>query len=223
MDSIEDFVRVLDDNPEWRDAVRARLLPRELLDLPGQLAGFARETARRFEAVDKRLDEHDKRFDEHDRRFDRLDGAIKTLRDDVGVLKGGHARNAAERDVGLIARSMNLRDRRVLTGAELFDLARTGGADMGTDEIRSYVHANLVVEAENEEGETEYFAVEVSYTANGRDTGRALRNADLVTRFTGRPCGSVVASLRIDARIADLVASGRVAWYRLPRETLEAA
>ena len=80
MDSIEDFVRALDDNPEWRAAVRARLLPHELLDLPGQLADFARETARRFEAIDKRFDKHDKqfeaigkRFDKHDKRFEAID------------------------------------------------------------------------------------------------------------------------------------------------------
>ena len=258
IDTIEDLIRVLDDRPEWREAVRVRLLPRELLELPAQLARFAAETDRRFEAIDKqfeaidkqfeaidkrfdehdrrfeaidkrfdehdkRFDEHDKRFDEHDKRFDRLDAAIKSMRDDQGVLKGAHARNVAERDVGLIARSMDLRDRRVLTGAELFDLAKAGGADTGADDIRSYVHADLVIEAENEQGDTEYVAVEVSYTANGRDTARAVRNADFVTRFTGRPCRAAVASLRIDARIAELVESGRVAWYRLPRETLEAA
>ena len=51
----------------------------------------------------------------------------------------------------------------------------------------------------------------------------AVLNAEFVARFTGCPCRPAVASLRIDARIAELVDTGRVTWYRLPREALEAA
>ena len=32
--SIEDLMRVLDENPTWLEAMRARLLTRELLELP---------------------------------------------------------------------------------------------------------------------------------------------------------------------------------------------
>ena len=146
---------------------------------------------------------------------------FQSIRDDLGVLKGAHARNAAERNLGLIARSMGLRQRRVLDGGELFDLASAAGADMSDDAIRSYVQADLVFEAENEQGATEYVAVEVSYTANGRDTARAMRNAGFLSRFTGSACRPAVASLRIDERIVELVESGRIAWYRMPRRVLE--
>lgn len=209
MDTIEDLVRVLDDHPEWLEAVRARLLSRELLELPSRFSNFVEKTERFVEEMNRFVAATNRQF--------------QSIRDDLGVLKGAHARNAAERNVGLIARSMGLRQRRVLDGGELFDLARAAGADVRDDAIESYVQADLVFEAENEQGAVEYVAVEVSYTANGRDTARAMRNAGFLTRFTGSACRPVVASLRIDERIAELVESGRVAWYRLPRKVLESA
>ncbi len=209
MDTIEDLVRVLDDHPEWLEAVRARLLSRELLELPSRFSNFVEKTERFVEEMNRFVAATNRQF--------------QSIRDDLGVLKGAHARNAAERNVGLIARSMGLRQRRVLDGGELFDLARAAGADVRDDAIESYVQADLVFEAENEQGAVEYVAVEVSYTANGRDTARAMRNAGFLTRFTGSACRPVVASLRIDERIAELVESGRVAWHRLPRKVLESA
>ena len=279
IDTIEDLVRVLDDHPDWREAVRARLLSRELLDLPSEFSAFVAET-RAFVAETKAFREEmetsvgeakafreemtafvaetkafreemtafvaeTKAFREEMAKFvaemttfvaetkafkaemhdfvAATNRQFKSIRDDLGVLKGAHARNAAERDLGLIARSMGLRRRRVLDGEQLFDLATEAGADMGDGAIGSYLQAELVFEAEDDRGATVYVALEVSYTANGRDTARAMRNAELVARFTGTGCRPAVASLRVDDRIAELIESGRVAWYRLPRRTLEAA
>ena len=209
IDTIEDLVRVLDEHPEWRDALRSRLLSRELLEMPAQLASFIAATREQFAAIDK--------------RFEAAAAERQSMRDDIGILKGAHARNVAERRVGLIARFLGLRDRRVLGGADLFDLARNAGAAMHSSEIQSYVEADLVFEAEDDGGGIQYVAVEVSYTANGRDTARAMRNAALITRFTERPCRPVVASLRIDDRIADAIEAGRVSWFRLPSEAMQAA
>ena len=284
IDTIEDLVRVLDDHPDWLEAVRTRLLSRELLELPSKFASFVAETQafreemqtfvaetqafRRemvafvaemkefkaemvaFVAEMKEFVAEMKEFKAEMMEFKAEMTAFKadtttfkadtttfktemhdfvaatnrqfqSIRDDLGVLKGAHARNAAERNLGLIARSMGLRQRRVLDGGELFDLASAAGADMSDDAIRSYVQADLVFEAENEQGATEYVAVEVSYTANGRDTARAMRNAGFLSRFTGSACRPAVASLRIDERIAELVESGRIAWYHMPRRVLE--
>ena len=70
-------------------------------------------------------------------------------------------------------------------------------------------------------GEECYVAVEVSYTANGRDTARAVRNAQFLTRFTGRRAHAVVAGLRFDDRIRPSVKSGEVSWFQLDPEVLE--
>ena len=272
IDTVEDLVRVLDDHPEWREAVRARLLSRELLELPSRFSAFVEEMrtfvseTRAWRAEMETFVAEMKAWRAEMEAFvaemkawraemeafvaemkawraemetfvaemkawrAEMEAFVvetkrqfKSIRDDLGILKGAHARNAAERNLGLIARSMGLRERRLLDGGELFDLARAAGADMSDDGIRSYVQADLVFEAENEQGATEYVAVEVSYTANGRDTARAMRNAEFLAGFTGVACRPVVASLHVDDRIEDLVDSGRIAWYPMPRRALESA
>ena len=37
INSVQDLMRVLDENPEWMEAVRARVLPRRVLELPDTL------------------------------------------------------------------------------------------------------------------------------------------------------------------------------------------
>ena len=64
-------------------------------------------------------------------------------------------------------------------------------AGIANSELRSFRFADLIVEARDGSGESCYMAVEISFTANGRDTSRAIRNAEFLKRFTSRPgvCG----------------------------------
>ena len=55
INSIQDLVRVLDEHPEWVEALRVRLLTRELLELPQRLADFVAAANQRFEAIEARL------------------------------------------------------------------------------------------------------------------------------------------------------------------------
>ena len=52
VNTIEDLVRILDERPEWNEALRARVLSRELLNLPQTLADFAESTERRLAALE---------------------------------------------------------------------------------------------------------------------------------------------------------------------------
>ncbi len=76
----------------------------------------------------------------------------------------------------------------------------------------SFHRADVIVEASDRGGELCYVAVEASYTVNGRDSSRAIRNAGLLTRFTGCRSYAVVAGLRRDDRIQDRVDAGEVFW-----------
>ena len=49
INTMEDLIRLLDENPEWLEALRSRLLTRELLEMPQTLARFIETTNRRFE------------------------------------------------------------------------------------------------------------------------------------------------------------------------------
>ena len=55
INTIEDLVRILDERPEWNEALRARMLSRELLNLPQAFAEFAKNAERRLAALETTL------------------------------------------------------------------------------------------------------------------------------------------------------------------------
>lgn len=218
--TVEDLVRVLDEHPQWLEALRARLLTRELLALPQTLADFIAATDRRFAEVDRR-------FAEVDGRLDGLERQIGQLRTDLAPIKAAHARNAAMDEADLIAAELGLSLVAMLDRDQLQSLVRSAETDgIPKHDLLSFRRADLVLRAADPAaadpaGTERYVAVEVSYTVNGRDTERARRNARFLTRLTGCGASAVVAGLRLDERIRPLVESGEVAWYQLDAEALE--
>ncbi len=227
--TVEDLVHVLDEHPHWLEAVRSRLLTRELLELPQKLAEFAADTERRFETLERRLEALERRFEALERRlealerrFDALERQLDQLRTDVAPLKAAHARNEARHEADLMAEEQGLTLVHTLDREEIRDLVRSSDTDgISKHELRSFRLADIVLRATDSAGAECYLAVEVSYTANGRDTSRAQRNARFLTRFTGRRAYAVVAGLRFDERIRRSVESGAIAWYQLDPEALE--
>ena len=242
--TIEDLIRIIDDHPEWADALRARLLTRELIDLPerfnqfvaemnsfvaemngfvAEMNGFVAEMNSFVAEMNSFVAEMHRFVEATNRRFDALENRVASIQDDVGILKGAHARSAALRETPFIASEMGFRWVKDLTEFDLWDMIN--GADTSgipTNELRSFRRADLIIEATDQDGNPCYIAVEISFTANGRDTSRALRNAEFLTRFTGKQAFSAVVGLRRDDRIQGLVESGEVFWYQLDPEILEA-
>ena len=220
--TIEDLMGVLDDNPRWLEALRTRVMTREVLELPRIVSDLAMNTDRRFDRVDQRFDRVDQRMDKFDQRMNKFDQRMDRMESDMGVLRGAHARNAAVENADDIADELGLEMIRVLRGAEIRKLARSKGTkDIPANDLRSFRVADLIIEARDGKGETCYVAVEVSFTANGRDTNRAIRNADFMSRFTGKPAYPVVTGLRRDNSIRCAIASGDVYWYQLAPEAFE--
>ena len=211
INTIEDLVRVLDENPEWLKALRARLLTRELIELPRLFAEFA-------PSVDQRFDEQGKVLAEHSEEFVSVKRELRLLRDDVGDLKGPRAEEEAGKDVAFIAEQLGLALTRVLTRDDLLTLLRAQPLpDLPSNVRNSFTKADIIAEAVDEAGETRYIAVEASYTVNGRDTERAVRNAALLTRLTGKAARAVVAGCRLDNRSRPVIESGEVFWHELER------
>ena len=298
INTIDDFLQVLDENPKWVEALRARLLSRQLIELPEKFAQFIEATDKRFEmleqrfenfeqrldrfieATDKRfemleqrferleqrldrfIEATDKRFEMLEQRFERLEQRldrfieatdkrfenletrvqsiqndvsilkdaqvqnatrIQSIQNDLGMLKGAHARNAAIGEAPHIAQDMGFNWTTNLSQKNLWDLTKISDTSgIPTNELRSFHRADLIMEATGREGETCYIAVEISFTVNGRDTTRALRNAGFLTKFTGKPAYAAVVGLRRDDRVQDSIESGQVFWYQLPMEVLQA-
>ncbi len=220
---IHDLFRLLDANPEYRAELRRYVLSEELLNLPARFNRFVED---RFEPFEERMD----RFVEDQRRINReiredigeVRRDIAEIRQDSAQMKGDHARNRADRQAPFIAFTMGLTYVRTLTGADLTGMVRDADlSGIAPGEIASFVDADLIIEVIDGDGQTAYVALEISYTANRRDTRRAIRNAGFLSRFTGQPARPAIASIRNDPEIADVISGGEVYWYTLYDRDLE--
>ncbi len=99
------------------------------------------------------------------------------------------------------------------------DLRETG--EISRSQYESFRDADMVIEAEDAQGERSYIAVEASFTIDDRDTRRAIRNAGYVARATGASALASVSGVEIDNRVQELVDSDEVHWHRLPRRLME--
>ena len=194
INTFEDILDAMERDPALRDTLRRHILTDELLQMPLRLEQFITEQ---------------KDFNSNTlTRLDRMEG-------DSGTLKGYWARNTAVSDAAGIAHDMGLEFVRTLNASDLMEMA---GDQLGLDTGRSFRRADLVIEA-TRDGAPEYVALEVSYTADQRDSGRALRNAGLLTQFTGRPATAGVASVRNTHEVEQLVESGELYWHPLEDRT----
>ena len=152
----------------------------------------------------------------------RIERTIQVIRNDIAPLKAGHARTSALRISYRICEDLGLEEVRVLDRSELRAMVGPPNAsDIPRNHRHSFIEADAIIEATDSSGEIQYVAMEASFTADERDTARAVRNAAYLTRFTGRTGHAVIVSHRIDNRIADAIESGKVRWCRLDAEDVE--
>lgn len=153
-----------------------------------------------------------------DAKFDRLESRFSRIERDVRYLMYGYYLSMAERFAPLIAYEIGLHYTRRLDTAELVNIARDADtSSIPTNELRSFLRADVVIEAMGEQDDdAHYIAVEVSYTADRRDSHRATRNARYLAEFIGGAhTHAVVASYRYDNEVANLIQLGTLGWFEL--------
>ncbi len=196
INTTDDLLRLLDENEQFRTAVRNKILTEELIKLPAEFEKFQNDTQKNFDRVDRRLDRVD-------RRLDGLGG-------NVGALKGHFAGQKAREDAEFIAAEMGLDWNHSLKKVEVLRIWQAAERNGMTDEIsrenrRSFLDADIIMDVLDQDGNQAYIAVEISYTAHSDDTERVTRNADYLTRFTGIPTYTAVASVFKDSEINDVI------------------
>ena len=227
INSQEDFLRALRENPEWKEAVRALILGEELLQLPARFNAFAdeqRQVNKRVETDVSDLRAGQARLEEGQARIEasqtRIEARMTRQENDMSTVKAAHARWSALRGAESITLDMDIEYVKTLTEADLVRIAKTGNPNMSRSEMFSFRTADLVVEANDEAG-TVYICMEASYTGDLRDSDRAQRNARLLTEFTGHRAIPVIASVRNVNQVTALVDSGEVYWYQIPERYME--
>ena len=146
----------------------------------------------------------------------------------ISDMRGLFASQRVVREAALIADRMGLRVVRTLEAQDIIDIWNAGREKGLTETVSksdedSFKLADLVIEAQTDERlagarSACYLAVEISYTVDGRDTTRAIRNAEYISKFVEIPTYAVVAGISKDNRI-DEVLSDIPEPYDSERET----
>ena len=175
-----------------------------------------------------KLEEGQQRLEEGQQRLEEgqqwLKEGQQRLENRVAEISGRYAEETAEKEIALLIHNMDLRHVCTLSLAEVVTMAVPDLAQHASkNDIASFCRADLIATAVDDAGQTWYVAVEVSYTADERDTTRALRNADYLTRLTGQSARAAVAAVKIDNRIQETLQRGGVYWHALEPEKLTMA
>ena len=194
---IADFVRIINEQPEWNDTIRGILLGRELLELPQRFAEFVRVTEEHNRLVAERLARlEDDMIDmkgwraETTLRLDRIEGRL-------GNLEGAEAErrvhsdivNIASRRLGL-TRARIIQSRIVARSPEFQDLINDAeDQSVITEEQGDHLErADVILAARRRNDRQAVHAVaEVSINIADYDITRARERADTLAAIMGTP------------------------------------
>ena len=218
----ERLLRTLQDDPVFLAEVRNLILSIELLQLPERFAEFATHMTgfvERQEAFNARQLEFNSLQDATNAGvMQRLDRIIEDLGDLKGHVPGRIAREMADD----IAEQLGYVVIQQLNGKDLRAMLRGSTADDIPKGVRrSFYVADLVARVQDQDGNELFMAVEASYTADERDSDRAIRNAELISQFTGMNTLAVVASLENDRAVQRQVEDGLVQWFQFQGKDLQ--
>ncbi len=239
----ERLLLTLQDDPVFLAQVRSLILPAELVQLPERFAQFAtyvtgfierqeefnarqEEFNARTDASIARLEEFAVRQEDFNTRQAETNASVEVrlqrITDDLGDLKGHVAGRIAREMADDIAEQLGYEITWQLNGNDLRNMLRGSTAnDIPAGVRRSFYVADLVAQVQDQDGNQLFMAVEASYTADERDTRRAVRNAELIGRFTGMTAVPVVASLENDHAVQQLVDDGHVRWFQFQSRDLQ--
>ena len=221
INSQEDFLRALRENPEWKDAVRALILGEELLQLPTRFNAFVDEQRQVNGRVESRLDGMASDISDLKAGQRRIENRMDRQERDSSALKDWYISALAVKSAETLPIDLGVAYVRTLSETDLDRMIRAAMPVIPLNEIRSFRRADMVIEAQDDSG-TVYIVMEASYTADLRDSDRAQRNARLLTEFTGHRAIPVVASVRNVNEVSALVESGDIYWYEIEDHTTPA-
>ena len=152
--------------------------------------------------------------------FEELGAKFDGVRDDLGLVKGGHARSAMVNNLPRIAAEFGFQYIAAMpqtTVMEFANMARALGEEKS--QVDSFRNADMVMHVLDDKGQPAYVAIEASFTVDSNDINRAVRNAGYLTRFTGLPAFPAVAGVAVMPEAQEEVDTEKVFLYKIsPRE-----
>ena len=233
---IADFVRIINEQPEWNDTIRGILLGRELLELPQQFAEFVRVTEENNRLVAERLgrlesgvaelqtDMSDMKTwrTETTLRLDRIEGRL-------GNLEGAELERRVHSDIANIAsrwlglnRVRIMQSRIVARSPEFQDIIDDAEEQnvITFDQGDHLEKTDIIVSARRRsDRQPVHLAIEVSRTIADYDITRASERAQSLSAIFGTPAISVVVGGNISPSQEELAERSGVRAIILPRLT----
>ena len=218
INTIEDFTRVLRENPEWRDEIRRLLLTEELLELPQRFAEYAKVTDLRLGSLEQKVDTLTGEVGTLTGRVDTLTGRVGTLTGRVDTLTyrvdslRGYALESKlpTRIPPIVSREFDARrvypiwtpsiaySKRMREFESKLERAAEDGAITDEDETRVRVTDLILRSQRKADNSTLWFVVEASGVVNYDDITRARRSANVVAKVYEQDAVPVVYGYTID-------------------------
>ena len=234
INDISDLIRVLQEHPEWQQALRGIILDEDLTSLPQQVN-------QRFNQVDERLDQVDERFNqfkaEVNQRFNQMDAQIEQFKAEVNQrfnqtngrldnMAGTNYELKVEKNIRSIApQQMGLRSARVVHGTlsgmdpnlqQAIEQAADNGA-VTWEEASALMAADLIFEARTiTDGTPVHVVAETSITAGEQDVTRTRDRAQTLGKVLGAATTPAVVCSRIYEPTRSLAGNENVAVALLP-------
>ena len=199
INTIQDLIRLLRENEEWRNAVRRELLTEELLELPQRFAEYVAAS---------------------DKWRKRIEGDVAEIKRDVGSLqisvdslRGITLETKMYTKLApLVAREFDVRRVRLILSSgnnlqammgyrnefmEKIEDATEKGVISDDDETRIQVTDLIIRSLRKSDGSALWFAIEASGVINDDDVTRAKRSADIIGKVYDQDAAPLVYGYRI--------------------------
>ena len=198
--TVEEFIRILDRRPDLLEALRQRILTRELLELPERFAAFAAETRARLDGMDG--------------RFDRVEGRL-------GNLEGWRYESKLARMLSFFCIvNLDMTDPVVLmaegaraSAPELNSLVQTlrNEGRLNAQDFAEIVECDAIAR----DNENRYALFEASMTVDESDVERAIRRSKLLAEIVDAPTTPVVIGAAISDDIRESAADRGVPFIHM--------
>ena len=197
--SYRDLLRLLREDPDFRDEVRQLVLSQELLELPERFARFEVYVEKQFAEVRADISRLDEGQAQMRQDTSEMRGNIAKNTSDIGALRGAqYERKVSRSFTSYASRAFRLcNDRRLHRNRLLLSTNRDPADDfedilaaavedgrITDDELDELREADAVMMGLDQDS-TVYFVGEFSVTVNNHDLDRAIARAKILGRATG--------------------------------------
>lgn len=177
----------------------------------------------RMDKFDARMDRFESRMDGIDSRMDGFDSKLDGIRDDIGLVRGGHARNAMRQNLGKIVDQFGFKLVSPVPQESVVAWSKAVTSDNGisSGDADSFGNADMIANVLDSDGRPSYLALEASYTVANNDVRRAVRNAAYLNTMTGLEAFTAVAGVQVLPEVRAEIDAGQVRFYQIQARELQ--